>query len=185
MIRRPKHRALTICIVLGIILCAAFVYANIYSKTLIISQSYSGISYAENSEHDIKISFDITLEKRLFYDDLIDGTIGLNGKTYEVSNHNAFFTGVGVGEHHYDSGIRPFLTRLKDRINHAPYDVNRIVIHLDGSNHSKTYDVTFHVTRDFEMIAGTVFEESGNYNFTAPAQSMDDVRKVEAVIFNP
>ena len=178
MITGSKRRGVTICILLGLLLSAVFVYANIYSKTLIISQTYSGISYAENSEHDIKISFDITLEKRLFYDDLIDGTIDLNGKTYEISNHNAFFSGVGIGEHHYDSGIRPFLTRLKDRINHAPYDVNRIVIHLDGSNHSKIYEVTLHVTRDFEMMAGTVLGDSGNYNFAAPAQSMEEVGEV-------
>lgn len=66
-----------------------------------------------------------------------------------------------------------------------PYDVNRIVIHLDGPNHSKIYQVTLHVTRDFEAIAGTVLEDSGKSNFAAPAQSMDDVRKVESVIFNP
>ncbi|OAB72483.1 hypothetical protein PNBC_16450 [Paenibacillus crassostreae] len=181
---RFKRPAVILSIIIVVILCTTFVYVNIYSETVRISQQYSGVSYGENSEQKINISLDIILEKRLFYDDLIDGTIRLNEDTYEISNHNAFFTGTVTDNISYDPGIRPFLTRVKDRLNRKLYHVERIVIHLDGPNHIRTNEITLKATRDFEAIVGSIFDDSGNYKFAAPAENMVHVQKLETKFFD-
>ncbi|CAM3055414.1 hypothetical protein PASE110613_14610 [Paenibacillus sediminis] len=178
-----KRKLRFLIVTFAILLLGVMLYIILYQDKVKITNKYTAFSYGEGYENTKTVALNMTLTKRLFYDDLLDGSIVIDGESYEISNHRAFFIGEDTSNMYYVPMRRSLITRIKDRIVKSPYKMERLVInHTDGSNLRKT-EITLTLSRDFKYLFGIVDRGDQRYQFAAPANNMDEVREISKILF--
>jgi len=133
-------------------------FLTLYWTPKHVQKEFNGVNISNETGESAVISFDLTVKKKLFVKDRIDGTVTVNGAQYEVSSY-AHFNKNGDRVDVEDGNS--LWSRIMGKVKGESYSLQRMV--SDYNNGSISMDLQMMVTlsRDFEKIAPVIFEHKG------------------------
>lgn len=143
-----------------------------YHKPIHVTKEYNGVVYKNDKYDNTLILIEITIRRKLFSVNHVDGEIDINNETYLLSNNKVFTDDEKFPIINSQSIFQELKSKLTDNEYRLFYRTpDDVLANVD-------------ISKDYSYLTGYIISEGILLNFMAPANNKDDVKKMSEKIFN-
>lgn len=137
---------------------------NFY-RPIHVVREFKGVIFFNDQLENTDITLDVTIRRKLLSLSKVDGIINVIDRSYKISNNKVFSDNETFPLYNGKSVIEI----LKEKIFGDTFDIYHRT--------PKELLLVIEITKNFEIIQGSILDHSSMKNFYAPASSVDSPKK--------